>query len=683
MNETSCQYPFGSLSIGLSNGIPTLEVEYKGHRWWKSPLYPTDYQARCHIPDTTGEYALHLMLPHGGTGLNLQLKSCLAGHGQLKAILNDPRLPGLEVQLTLQLWEEGIFTQKASIANGWQDTVTLLQADSLTFSLPCTPGCTITTFRGCWAGENQMQEQPLLPGNTLSIGSSTGLQNALTGTPGFLLSPGKQAQEESGDCILGALCWSGNYKLSFTHHVANHLFVGMGHGFPSAPYPLEPGQRIDLPQALLVFSRNGKGEASRRLHRYLRRHILPHGQETRRCLLNSWEGVHFDVHEPTLRRLMKQASDLGIELFVLDDGWFGQRADDHSSLGDWVPNAEKLPHGLKGLTDFAGEQHLSFGLWVEPEMVSPQSNLYHEHPDWAIHLPGLKPTEQRHQLTLNLALPEVEAFVLSTLARLLQSHPGISYIKWDCNRRISDAPNTKLYFDYTVAYYRIMHALRQAFPHVTFQCCSAGGGRLDLGAARFHEEFWLSDNTDPLDRLRMQWSASYFLPANAIGAHVTASPNLYTHRSSSLKFRFDVALAGRLGFELDPGKLSPEETEELKFRLATAKKLRPLVQLGELYRLVSPYESTDAALLYTDGARALALAYTSERRFTEQTLHLPLHGLNADLHYHIEELMPNAEGTHCQQHGMALSGCQLAQTGLELRWNAPLQSSVILLTPLP
>lgn len=682
MNKNSCHYPFGCLSLCGEGGCPSLHVEYREKLWWQSPLYPTDYQARCAAPGTAGEHALHLLLPGNRMGLNLQLADCQSADGQLAATLHDPRFPGLEVRIILQLWEEGVLTQKTSITNGLQEDITLLRADSLCLTLPCSPACTLTTFRGCWAGENQMQEQPLRPGNTLSAGSSTGIQNALAGTPGFLLSPGeKSADEEQGSCLLGALCWSGIYTLSFTHSVSRHLFVRMGHDFSLAPYRLSPGQRLDLPEALVVYSLAGKGDASRRLHRYLRGHVLPHGQELRRCLLNSWEGVHFDVHEPTLQRLMGQAADLGMELFVLDDGWFGERMDDRSSLGDWQPNARKLPHGIRGLTDFAKGKGLSFGLWIEPEMVCRQSQLYREHPDWAIHLPGLEPTEQRHQLILNLARPEVENFVLSTVANLLQEHPGISYIKWDCNRRMTDADDPQLYFDYIAAYYRIMHALRQTFPHVAFQCCSAGGGRLDLGAARYHEEFWLSDNTDPLDRLRMQWAASYFFPANALGAHVTASPNLYTRRLSSLKFRFDVALAGRLGFELDPGTLSPEEAGELKCRLSAAKELRPLIQLGDLYRLLSPYESTDAALLYTDGQRALVLAYTSGRHFTDQILHLPLRGLQASRCYRIEEILPNAEGRHCQQHGNLVPGSRLMDTGLQLAWNAPLQSALILLTP--
>lgn len=674
----SIAYSFGLISIEETDNLPIVRVEYEGDLWWRAPLYPTDFQARR---AAAGGHALQLLLPGGAIGLNPRLTSCQAVGGQLAATLADPRWPGLEIRLALRLSEEGVFSQEAVIANGLQGQVTLLRADSLAFSLPCHTPCRITTFRGCWAGENQLQEQPLLPGNTLVAESAGGLQNALDGTPGFVISPNGPAQEESGHCILGALCWSGCYSISFSRTVNNSLFARLGHHFAAAPYSLAPGQSISLPQALVALSDNGKGDASRRLHRYLRRHVIPRGQETRSSLLNSWEGVHFDVREPVLQRMMRQAAELGIELFVLDDGWFGERADDTSSLGDWRPNAAKLPGGLAGLSEYAARQGIGFGLWVEPEMVCPDSDLYRARPDWAIRLPGLPPHERRHQLVLNLARPEVEQFVLATVSGLLKEAPGISYVKWDCNRPITDAPAPNLYFDHIAAYYRIMRTLRQKFPHVVFQCCSAGGGRLDLGAARYHEEFWLSDNTDPFDRLKMQWSASHFFPANAIGAHVTASPNLYTRRKTSLKFRFDVALGGRLGFELDPGSLSPDEAQELRDRLALAQELRPLVQLGDLYRLVSPFDGPDAALLYAADGSALLLAYTTERRFTDQGVRIPLRGLDAATTYRIEELMPNSEGLHCRQNGSALPGRQLMRDGLFLLWNAPMQSALIRLAP--
>lgn len=528
-----------------------------------------------------------------------------------------------------------------------------------------------------------MSEERIRCGNTLSVGSTTGIKTAQEGTPGFLLSLDAPADETHGSCLLGALEWSGNYCMSFKHSSYGHLFLRMGHDFEHSPYTLCGGCRIELPAAVLAFSAEGCGGASRNLHRYLRRHVLPRGGECRRTLLNSWEGVHFDVHQQTVQQMMERSAELGVELFVLDDGWFGQRKDDRSSLGDWEPDTEKLPQGLQGLAAHATGCGIDFGIWMEPEMVCPVSRLYEQHPELAVQLPGICPREERHQLVLDLCNPQLD--LAAPVRRTLRDTPGITYVKWDCNRKISDPGSAhlppelqgNLYFDYIARYYQQMRQLREEFPAVTFQCCSAGGGRLDYGAAAFHEEFWLSDNTDACDRLRMQWSASFFFPANAIGCHFTASPNVYTHREASLKFRFDVALGGRLGLELDPRRLSAEEMADIRARVALAKELRPLVQQGELYRLLSPYTGPDCALLYTRGREALLLAYTTQRLYTDQHIRIPLRGLNPAARYRIEELAPDESGFHCPLQSQVMGGDALLAAGMPIRWTHPQQSCVL------
>lgn len=679
MSSTACiTYPYGCIT--WCNGRAIVSHHDTGSI---TTEYLTDYQSRIVYPQEhlSGEYALQLLFADGSMGFAPQLSRHTTADEALLLTLIDSRHPSIELRLRLQLHAEGVFTQQVSLHNGTDACLQLLRGYSATATLQAQR-YHATTFRGVWAGEHTMQEEEVQRGNTLCANAYTGIKAAQEGTPGIIIATNAPAQEECGHCLLAALAWSGNYSLAFTHNAQGLGVLGVGHDFAQAPYTIAPGQTLELPQAILLNSPRGKGEATRRLHRYLRRCVIPRGADTRDCLLNSWEGVHFDVHEPTLRSMMQRTAALGIEMFVLDDGWFGRRKDDTSSLGDWYPDTEKLPQGLRSLTDFAATQGLKFGLWVEPEMVSPDSELYRAHPEWALHLPGITPTEQRRQLVLNLARPEVAAHVLRTIDDLLSNNPGIAYVKWDCNRMMTDAPHPNIYFDYICAYYRIMRALRQRHPHIVFQCCSAGGGRMDAGAARYHEEFWLSDNTDAHDRLRMQWSAGHFFPANAIGAHVTASPNLYTGRTTSLKFRFDVALAGRLGFELDPRRLSPAEEEEIRTRLALAKELRPLVQLGDLYRLVSPYEGSDCALLYTDGRRALILAYTTERPFTNQHTTIPLRGLRPDTHYRIAELLPDTARPLCPLNGEICSGAELLSRGLPLHWSRPLQSACILLTPL-
>lgn len=651
------------------------------------PLVSTDFDSRGQWGNHSGEYALQLRYADGTQGCDLVLQRSEQMENGAEFILGDSRHPELVVKLQLKAFaKEDVFTLCPVIENRGEGSICLLRADSAALPLRAS-AYHLSTFRGGWSGENYLQEQPVARGNTLSAGSTTGIKTAQEGTPGFLLSLGAPAREEGCPCLLGALAWSGNYELSFKHSSYGHLFARMGHDFAHSPYTLCAGCSITLPGAILVYSHSGAGHASRCLHRYLRHHVLPHGQETRRTLLNSWEGVHFDVHESTLQTMMQRTAELGVELFVMDDGWFGKRDDDTSSLGDWEPDAAKLPGGISALTGHARACGIDFGLWMEPEMVCPRSLLYEAHPEWAIRLPGIPPREERHQLVLDLANPATR--IDEPVRRTLNANPGISYIKWDCNRKISDPGSTclppelqgNLYFDYIANYYGLMRQLRREFPQVTFQCCSAGGGRLDCGAAAFHEEFWLSDNTDACDRLRMQWAASYFFPANAIGCHVTASPNCYTGRETSLKFRFDVALAGRLGLELDPRTLSDTEMADIRARVQLAKELRPITQLGELHRLVSPYTGPDCALLYTHEGRALLLAYTTQRLYTDQHTRIPLSGLNPATRYTLTELAPDSTGFHCPLHAQTIGGDSLIATGLPIRWTRPQQSCVILFTP--
>ena len=652
----------------------------------ESPLYATDFDSRGQWGNYSGEYALHLRYTDGTLGCDLRLlTSEPAAGGGMSFTLADPRHPELEVQLLLTPYpEEDTFTLTPTLTNKGSGSITLLQADSAALPLRAAE-YHLTTFRGGWSGENYLHQQRVERGSTVSVASTTGIKTAQEGTPGILLSLGGPAQETGRPCLLAALAWSGNYDIAAKHSPYGHLHLRLGHHFAHSPYTLPGGSSITLPTAILVYSHSGAAHASRSLHRYLRRRVIPRGQETRRTLLNSWEGVHFDVHTPTLRAMIQRTARLGVELFVLDDGWFGKRDDDTSSLGDWEPDAAKLPGGLTELTAFAASCGIDFGLWMEPEMVSPRSHLYTAHPEWAIRLPGIPPREERHQLVLDLANPATN--IAAPVQRTLAAHPGISYIKWDCNRKITDAGSThlpadrqgNLYFDYIASYYEQMRHLRRQFPGVTFQCCSAGGGRLDCGAAAFHEEFWLSDNTDACDRLRMQWAASYFFPANAIGCHVTAIPNCYTGRETSLKFRFDVALAGRLGLELDPRVLSDAEMDEIRDRVSLAKELRPITQLGELHRLVSPYEGPDCALLYTHQDKALLLAYTTQRVYTDQQTRIPLRGLNPATRYTLTELAPDTTGRHCPLHTATLGGDTLLATGLPIRWTRPQQSCVILL----
>ena len=452
-----------------------------------------------------------------------------------------------------------------------------------------------------------------------------------------------------------------------------------------APYLLDGGGVFETPPLILAHSGNGKGEASRRIHRWARRYGLRGGGTERLTLLNSWEGVYFTFTEKVLHGMMKRAADLGIELFVLDDGGFGgqfPRNDARAGLGDWQVNRAKLPHGLEGLIRQAEKLGMRFGIWVEPEMVNPCSELYQKHPEWVIGLPHRENRLERSQYLLDLSNPDVRAYILEVMRKLLGEHPGISYVKWDCNRKISDPGSPwldashqgNLSIDYVRGYEAILDALAAEFPGVTFQACSSGGGRADYGTMRRHHEFWTSDNTDACERVFMQWGIGHLFPAISMAAHVTASPNHQTGRATPLKFRFDVAMSARLGFELQPCDMTKEDAAFSKRALAEYKRIRPVVQFGDLYRLSSPYESRVAALMYVHEKRAVVVAWLMDKWLADSPPPLRLKGLNPAARYLVREINLDENGPLANVHERVLGGDFLMNAGIRINWKNAFQS---------
>ena len=442
---------------------------------------------------------------------------------------------------------------------------------------------------------------------------------------------------------------------------------------------------FETPPLILVHSGSGKGEASRRIHRWARRYGLRGGGTERLVLLNSWEGVYFTFTEKVLHGMMKRAAELGMELFVLDDGWFGNkfpRNDARAGLGDWQVNRDKLPHGLEGLVRQAEKLGMRFGIWVEPEMVNPRSELYRKHPEWVIGLPHRENSLERSQYLLDLSNPDVRAYILEAMRELLGRHPGISYVKWDCNRKISDPGSSRLdashqgnlSIDYVRGYEAILDALAAEFPGVTFQACSSGGGRADYGTMRRHHEFWTSDNTDACERVFMQWGIGHLFPAISMAAHVTASPNHQTKRVTPLKFRFDVAMSGRLGFELQPCDMTKEEVEFSKRALAEYKRIRPVVLFGDLYRLSSPYESRVASLMYVHEKRAVVFAWLMDKWLADSPPPLRLKGLDPAARYLVREINLDENGSLANVHERIMGGDYLMDAGIRINWKTTFQS---------
>ena len=467
---------------------------------------------------------------------------------------------------------------------------------------------TVETCHGEWAGEMEIAESELKKGTTLRIESTSGIRGAWESRAGFMVTVG------TNEVIAGVLCWSGMWEIEFRRDVHDFLAIQGGPSAAMGAYVLSSGREVELPLAVVVRARS-KGEATRKLHRWARMRCLRNAAAERPVVLNSWEAVHFKVNEPSLLEMMDDFAALGGELFVLDDGWFGRggyaRVNSASGLGDWTVDPEKLPHGLKGLADAAEQRGLRFGLWIEPEMVNTNSALYAAHPDWVLREEGRPLSVGRggSQAVLDLSRRDVQDFVYGTLVRLVKETGRLAYFKWDANANLMDIPDGNVPFDYVKGLYAVLSRFRAACPGVEIQACASGGGRGDYGFLRFADEFWASDNTDALDRVFIQWSALKYFPAATVAAHVTKVPNITTKRTLPLKYRFDVAMAGRLGLELVPSKLTPEERAYAKRRIADYKRIRPIVQQGEYFPLASPHENDFAALMFVKDGKAVVFVW--------------------------------------------------------------------------
>lgn len=669
-------------------------------------FYPSHWDAQ------TGPHGIAITQPDGQLALDPVYVSHaitdVADGKLLRLELKDRRYPvGLTV-CVLAHPQSNVFERWVEIANRGTKPVVLNKAASATLHVRADKYF-LTSFPGTWGSEATVREQELGQGGNVLLRSGSTPKGAAEGSPTFLLSLDQPASETRGEVILGTLAWSGNWAFEFTNNATtNQVDVSLGYDPNYSTYTLDAGKTFTTPRAILTRSQKGAGEASRNFHRWARAGGIRGGDQTRDILLNSWEGAYFTFDEKLLHGMMDGCKQMGVELFVLDDGWFGNthpRNNDKAGLGDWQVNATKLPNGIAGLVKAANERGLKFGIWVEPEMVNPHSDLYEKHPDWVVALKDHPRREGRNQLVLDLTRSEVRDFIHDSLDKLLTGNPGITYIKWDCNYTIVDpgsgalAPDRQqnLQVDYVNGYYAVLDRLTKAHPQVIFQACGSGGGRADYGAMKFHHEFWTSDNTDPYDRVFIQWGQSYVFPAIAMAAHVTESPNHYSKRTTPLKFRFDVAMSGRLGLELQPQRLAPEEVEYAKKAVAEYKRIRPVVQLGELHRLKSPYQGDVAALQYVHEEagkrRSVFFAYLKEHRLISGYGPVALEGLDPAKRYKVVEINRDGEknkyakdpdASIVAEDGRTLGGDYLMTRGLTINWNwRALQSVAVEITEAP
>lgn len=541
----------------------------------------------------------------------------------------------------------------------------------------------VSHLSGSWANEGNLTQEPLNPG-MLVIKNRDGVRNAHTDHAEVMLSLDGQPQENDGRVIGAALCYGGNYKLRLETHddEYHHLFAGINE--ENSAYTLARKEEFVTPALALTYSGEGLSGSSRNFHRWARLHKLANGTQERKILLNSWEGVYFDINQAGMDQMMSDIASMGGELFVMDDGWFGNkypRNNDSTSLGDWVVDAKKLPEGIEGLMASAKKHGVKFGIWIEPEMANTVSELYEKHPEWILKAGNREPVLGRGgtQVVLDMANPEVQDFCFKIVDDLMTKYPELDYIKWDANMSIMNHGSQYLPADRQshmyIAYHRgleqVCRRIRAKYPELTIQACASGGGRANYGILPYFDEFWVSDNTDALQRIYMQWGTSYFFPAIAMASHISAAPNHQTFRVVPLKYRIDVAMSGRLGMEIQPKNLTEEEKALCRQAIADYKKIRPVVQMGDLYRLVSPYDKLGvASLMYVSPEKDEAVFYWwKTEHFVNQ--HLPrvtMAGLDKDKMYRIEELN-RIDNKPLAYEGKAFSGAYLMGNGLEIPYN--------------
>ena len=537
-----------------------------------------------------------------------------------------------------------------------------------------------TQFHGGWGSESYMSEERL-PDGQVVLADKAGLRNAFGSNAGFMISINGRAKENSGEVFGGNLMWSGNYKTKVVA-TKNGITVISGINEETSTYHLAAGETFRTPEFVMAYSTEGKGGVSRAFHKWARKYALHGGDKLRDILLNSWEGVYFKVNQEVMDQMMGDIASLGGELFVMDDGWFGDkypRDNDHTSLGDWMVAKGKLPQGIKGLTDAAKKHGIKFGIWIEPEMANTTSELYENHPEWILQQKNRTLSKGRGgtQVVLDLCNPKVQDYLFSITDNLLTENPEIAYIKWDCNADIMNYGSlylpknrqSEIYIRYHMGLRSVLERIRAKYPDVVIQVCASGGGRVNFGLLPWFDEFWTSDNTDAYQRLFIQWSDSHFYPAIAQASHVSASPNHQTGRVVPIKFRFDVAMTGRLGMELQPKDMTDQEKAFAKRAIEAYKRIRPVVQQGDQYRLLSPYDhEAAAALMYIDSEKthAAVFAYRIDYLNSQHLPKLRLDGVDVNKNYRIHDLTPQNENRPSNLDGQVVSGRILKYAGLNL-----------------
>jgi alpha-galactosidase len=650
-------------SSGMSYAIQIIKNKYLAHLYWGKRLrsgkldYLLQFAERtsfCANPDPADpsfsldtlaqEYpgygnsdfrfpAFQLQLENGATLVDFQYQKYRIIHGKpaleglpstyvesdqeatsLEIELDDP-VCGLTLVLTYTIYESrNVLTRSARFINNGDNRLKILRALSMNIDFS-DADYDLLHLDGAWARERQLERHPLLSG-TQGIESRRG-SSSHQHNP-FLALLRKDSTEDYGEMFGFSLVYSGSFLGQVEVDQFKTARISMGINPFDFSWLLEPGESFQTPEVVMVYSPDGLGGMSRTFHQLYRTRLCRgiYRDQERPILINNWEATYFDFNAEKIEAIAKTAGEFGIELFVLDDGWFGKRNDDKSSLGDWVVNREKLPGGLEDLIRRVSKQGLQFGLWFEPEMISPNSELYRAHPDWCIHIEGRPSTQARSQLILDLSRSEVCQAVVQMLTDILANNP-IRYVKWDMNRNMTEIGSTKLPPErqretahrYMLNLYKMMDKITSSFPQILFEGCSGGGGRFDPGMLYFMPQIWTSDDTDAVARLKIQYGTSIVYPPITMGAHVSAVPNHQLMRETSLEMRGHVASSGCFGYELDLNKLGAAEQQLVKQQVAFYKEIRHIVQFGDYYRILSPFEGNEAAWIFVSEDKTEAVAF--------------------------------------------------------------------------
>lgn len=631
-----------AIRITHNDGNPSLELEYQNHSTQK-------------IDDNCTETIIQLKDPQYPVNVNLHYKA---------------------------FYKENVVESWTEIQHQEKKPVMLYNYASSALHFDADKYW-LTQFYSDVVEEVRMEESQLTRGIKV-IDSKLGVRTNMFASPSFFLSLNSKSGENTGEVIAGTIAWSGNFKFTFDIDNNNELRIISGINEFASEYNLEPGKVFKTPAFIYAFSNQGKGLASRNLHAWARRHGLKDGDKPRLTLLNNWETTFFDFDEKKLTNMFTDAKTLGVDMFLLDDGWFGNkypRSGSTSGLGDWQATKTKLPNGIGFLMDQATASGVKFGIWIEPEMINEKTELYEKHPDWVLSLPNREKSIYRTQLVLDLCNPKVQDFVFKVVDDIMQTKSGVAFFKWDCNRMMTSAysnylknQQSHLFIEYTNGLYKVLDRIKAKYPNLPMMLCAGGGGRVDYGMLNYFTEFWASDNTDPFDRVFIQWGYSNFYPSLATCNHVTSMGN------QSIKFKTDVAMMGKLGFDIHVGGLKENELKFCQDAVANYKRLSPTIWQGDLYRLVSPYEDTRAVLMYVNEnkTQSVLFSYTLHPLTDPNYGLVRLEGLDAKKRYKVNEInvMPQGRSTF-EESGNVYSGDFLMKIGLKVS-SSRQENSVVL-----